>query len=111
MQREQPYIAIVRQPEPQSNGGPAKLGRPKETPGLEEMVKVASLFYKDDLTRAEISKQLDIDPRKVSWLLEQAKHLGIVQITIHDPVNGAIPAVPRSRPEPAQQMLPLKPSF
>lgn len=124
MKPEQPYIAeksgtawrplrknVDRAKVERLTGRPDHTGRPKVAPSLTEMVEVARLFYKDDLTKQQISTQLGFDPRKVTWLLEQAKELGIVQITIHDPVNGAIPVVTSHRPEPRQMFLPLKPVF
>jgi len=67
-----------------------KPGRPEEQPDTAEMQEVARLFYSEDITRQEISKRLHIDPRKVSWLLEQARALGVVRIDIRAPLENDI---------------------
>jgi DNA-binding transcriptional regulator LsrR (DeoR family) len=58
--------------------------RPKDTPSTTQMLQAARLFYKDGLNKQDIAKRLTIDSRKVKWLLEQAKDLGVVTITFHE---------------------------
>jgi deoxyribonucleoside regulator len=49
------------------------------------MREVARMYYVEERTRQEISAELGLDPRKVTWLLDQAKELGVVRITILGP--------------------------
>jgi DNA-binding transcriptional regulator LsrR (DeoR family) len=56
------------------------------------MRRVANLYYKEDRTKQEIAQQLHIDPRKVSWLIEQARALGVVKIDIRETIEGALQA-------------------
>jgi deoxyribonucleoside regulator len=46
------------------------------------MRQVARLYYVEGLTRQKISDQLELDPRRTSWLLEMALNLGVVRIDI-----------------------------
>jgi DNA-binding transcriptional regulator LsrR (DeoR family) len=52
------------------------------------LVKIAHLYYEQDLTQNEIAGQLRLSRQKVQRLLSQAKSDGIVQIIIH-PITGA----------------------
>src|SRR5580700_7066223 len=61
-----------------------KAGRPKDTPSTAQMLEVARLFYKDGWTKLKIAKNQHIDNRKVTWLLDQAKDLGVVTISFHE---------------------------
>lgn len=49
------------------------------------MVKVSSLYYKDNLNQEEISKKLKISKYQVNRILKKAVSSGIVQINIIDP--------------------------
>lgn len=63
----------------------------KETPLSEErwalLAKVASLYYEQDLTQAEIAKRLNISRPQVSRLLAEGRQEGVVKITIHYPLK------------------------
>lgn len=63
----------------------------KETPLSEErwalLAKVASLYYEQDLTQAEIAKRLNISRPQVSRLLAEGRQEGVVKITIHYPTD------------------------
>lgn len=50
----------------------------------ELLVKIASMYYKDDLSQLEISKQLGISRSNVSKLLKSARDSNIVDIRIND---------------------------
>lgn len=52
------------------------------------LVKVARLYYEQEMTQNQIASQLRLSRQKVQRLLSQAKADGIVQITIH-PITGA----------------------
>ena len=52
------------------------------------LVKVARLYYEQELTQLEIARQLRLSRQKVQRLLQQAQADGIVRITIH-PIPGA----------------------
>ncbi len=47
------------------------------------LAKVAYMYYQQDLTQAQIAKELDIYRTTVSRMLAQAKEAGIVEITIN----------------------------
>ena len=49
------------------------------------LARVASLYYEDNLTQAEISRHVHTSRSTVSRLLRQARDSGIVEITIHYP--------------------------
>jgi deoxyribonucleoside regulator len=49
------------------------------------MVKVANLYYRDNLNQEEIGKKLKISKYRVNRILKKALELGIVQINIIDP--------------------------
>ena len=49
------------------------------------LAQVASLYYEDGLTQAEIACQVDASRSTVSRLLQEAREAGIVEITIHYP--------------------------
>lgn len=59
------------------------------------LVKVATLYYQEELTQQEISEALRISRPKVSRLLRQAREQGIVQITIVKP-SGVFPHLERA---------------
>jgi deoxyribonucleoside regulator len=49
------------------------------------LAQVASLYYEDGLTQAEIARQVDASRSTISRLLHEAREAGIVEITIHYP--------------------------
>jgi DNA-binding transcriptional regulator LsrR (DeoR family) len=49
------------------------------------LAQVASLYYEDGLTQAEIARQVDASRSTISRLLQEARDAGIVEITIHYP--------------------------
>ena len=51
------------------------------------LVKVARMYYEQDLTQSEISQRLRLSRQKVQRLLGEARDLGIVQISIR-PIMG-----------------------
>jgi len=53
---------------------------------LDLILRAARLYYEADQTQQEIAEQLDISRSTVSRLLGRARELGIVQISIHDPL-------------------------
>ena len=62
----------------------APTGRPKEVPNTEQMLTVARLFYKNELTKQEIARRERIDSRKVTALLKEAREQGLVRINIFE---------------------------
>ena len=52
------------------------------------MVKVANLYYKEQLNQEEIAIKLKVSKYKVNRILKKALNSGIVQITIIDPSTG-----------------------
>jgi deoxyribonucleoside regulator len=51
------------------------------------LVKVASLYYEQDLTQAEIARRLNISRPQVSRLLAEGRQEGVVEIIIHHPID------------------------
>lgn len=51
------------------------------------LANVATMYYKLNLTQAEIAEQLGVSRPSVSRLLREARDLGVVQITIHMPAE------------------------
>ncbi len=51
------------------------------------LVKIARMYYQDDLSQNEIAKVFNVSRPMVSKLLKEAKELGIVNITINDVKN------------------------
>jgi DNA-binding transcriptional regulator LsrR (DeoR family) len=49
------------------------------------MYKVSNLYYEQGLNQEEIKVKLHISRSKVSRLLNQARQIGVVQITVHPP--------------------------
>lgn len=49
---------------------------------LRESLKVAKLYYEDNLTQEEIAKKLRLSRPKVSRLLQEARNAGLVKITV-----------------------------
>lgn len=54
---------------------------------LRQLVKVATLYYKEGKTQQEISRELKFSRPNISRMLEQAVARGIVTIQIHDPFS------------------------
>lgn len=50
------------------------------------MVKVAEMYYMDGLKQEDIAKQLQISRSMISMILTEAKEVGIVEITVHNPM-------------------------
>ena len=57
----------------------------KEEDSLDLMVRVSWLYYKEDLTQKKVGEQLNISRQKVQRLLDKARDMGIVQISINHP--------------------------
>jgi DNA-binding transcriptional regulator LsrR (DeoR family) len=57
--------------------------RPPKTPTTADMIKAATLFYKDELPRKEMADRLNTDLRGVKRLLDSARAQGIVSIQVH----------------------------
>lgn len=55
-------------------------------PEVNLMVQAARLYYESDLTQEQIAQHLQITRQKVSRLIAEARDLGIVHITISDPL-------------------------
>lgn len=51
------------------------------------LASVANLYYMNNLTQSEIAARLFISRSKVSRLLQEARDLGVVKITIYEPWN------------------------
>lgn len=49
------------------------------------MHRAARLYYVDELNQAAIAERLTVSRPTVSRLLAEARRVGIVQITVHDP--------------------------
>uniref|UniRef100_A0A7V2B002 Sugar-binding transcriptional regulator n=1 Tax=Rhodothermus marinus TaxID=29549 RepID=A0A7V2B002_RHOMR len=56
--------------------------RPRSPQNLRLLAKISELYYLQNLTQAQIARRLRLSRPKVSRLLQQARRLGIVQITI-----------------------------
>lgn len=52
------------------------------------MVRVARMYYEQGTRQPQIAEQLHISQAKVSRLLKRAEELGIVRVTIHEPLGG-----------------------
>jgi deoxyribonucleoside regulator len=55
------------------------------TESIELLAQVASLYYEDNLTQAEIARRINTSRSTVSRLLRKARETGVVEITIHYP--------------------------
>lgn len=51
------------------------------------LVKIASLYYEKGWNQAEIANELSLSRSKISRMLSQAQELGIVRITVYDPLS------------------------
>ncbi|MDX9864057.1 MAG: sugar-binding domain-containing protein, partial [Anaerolineaceae bacterium] len=54
---------------------------------LQLLAKVASLYYQEDKSQAEIARQLGYSRSAISRILDKARKHGIVEVTIHYPVE------------------------
>ena len=52
------------------------------------MVRVARMYHERGLRQPEIAEQLHVSQAKVSRLLKRAGELGIVRVTVHEPLGG-----------------------
>lgn len=52
------------------------------------MVRVARMYYEQGQRQPQIAERLHISQAKVSRLLKRAEELGIVRVTIHEPLGG-----------------------
>ena len=52
--------------------------------------RVLNLYYADGLTQAEVGRRLGLSTPKVNRLLQQARQRGMVEITIHNPLQHAL---------------------
>lgn len=55
----------------------------KTTKKIQKLTNVATLYYQDDKTQAEIARELDVSRPLVSRMLKEAKTLGIVEVKIN----------------------------
>jgi DNA-binding transcriptional regulator LsrR (DeoR family) len=53
------------------------------------LVRVASMYYRQQMTQAEIAKQVNLSRQTVSRFLREAEALGIVTVDIRDPSSAA----------------------
>lgn len=49
---------------------------------VDMLVKVASMFYEENMTQTEISKELNLSRPTIASMLNEAKEKGIVKISI-----------------------------
>jgi DNA-binding transcriptional regulator LsrR (DeoR family) len=61
--------------------------RAQNVKDAELLARVASLYYEDDLTQHQISKQLGYSRSAVSRLLSKARQVGIVEIRVNHPLR------------------------
>ncbi len=54
------------------------------------LAQVASLYYEDNLTQAEIARRINTSRPTVSRMLREAREAGVVEITIHYPWKTAL---------------------
>src|SRR5512142_3141540 len=62
------------------------------------LIRVAQLYYLDELTQAGIAQRLRLSRPKVQRLLQEARELGIVQIAIR-PITGIFADLERALEE------------
>lgn len=54
---------------------------------LQRLVQVARLYYLENRTQHDIAVQMGVSRPLISRMLQEARTLGLVEITIHDPVE------------------------
>lgn len=52
------------------------------------LIQIARMYYEQDMTQSEISKELGIYRTTISRMLKRVRDEGIVQITIHENIGG-----------------------
>lgn len=57
---------------------------------MKQCIKIAKMYYEENLGQKEIADELDISRPTVSRQLNYAREMGIVEITIHDPYEKAM---------------------
>ncbi len=57
---------------------------------IQLMVQVANMYYLDGLTQEQIAKELQISRSSISMILNEAKEIGIIQISIKDPKSNVV---------------------
>jgi len=67
-------------------------GRTPDIPDPSEMRKVARMYYLEDLPRQTISARLNMDARKVTRLLKEARLRKVVRIEIPEPADEGLGA-------------------
>lgn len=68
--------------------GPMLDGKPLDERKTALLVKVAQLYYEDNLSQEEIAKSIKLSRPYVSRLLTEAKEMGIIQFKVVDPLKG-----------------------
>jgi len=51
------------------------------------LTKIATLYYKNELTQAQVAKRLGLSRQSVGRSLKRAQESGIVEIKIHSPLS------------------------
>jgi DNA-binding transcriptional regulator LsrR (DeoR family) len=59
----------------------------KKEPDIHQLVEVARLYYESHLTQAQIARRLKLSRPGVQRMVQTARDLGIVRITITDPLQ------------------------
>ena len=54
---------------------------------IKQCIKIAKMYYEEDLGQKEIADELNISRPTVSRQLQYAREMGIVEVTIHDPYD------------------------
>lgn len=75
---------------------------------LNRLEKIARMYYEQNKTQAEIAEQLNVSRPLISRMLEEARQLGIVEITVHSQTTGgqALQAAARKYGLKGGQLLP-----
>lgn len=63
----------------------ASTNEPKRPTDVAKLIDVARSFYIGDEDKKDIAERLNIDPRKITPLLKEAKRTGLIRIDIHEP--------------------------
>jgi len=51
----------------------------------ELLAQVASMYYEDDVTQDEIARRVGTSRSTVSRMIQEAREVGVVEITVHYP--------------------------